>query len=96
MEFKENHQEAITIPLDGELDLHTFSPKEASSVVAEYLNACHEKGIYEIKIIHGKGKGVLRDTVHAFLKKHPLVSDFSLDPGPSSWGATVVKLKHKS
>ena len=88
--------EPVEIPVDGSLDLHMFRPGDAVSVTDEYLRVCHKKGIYELKIIHGKGKGVLRDTVHAFLKKHPLVSDFSLDPGPSSWGATVVKLKHKS
>ncbi|MFC1824609.1 Smr/MutS family protein [Thermodesulfobacteriota bacterium] len=93
MEFEETNQEAISIPIDGELDLHTFSPKEAASVVAEYIAACHEKGIYEIKIIHGKGKGVLRETVHRQLEKHPLVQDFSLDGGPSGWGASLVRLK---
>ena len=93
MEFEENNHEAITIPVDGELDLHTFSPKEAASVVDEYINVCHEKGIYEVRIIHGKGKGVLRETVHRLLAKHPLVQDFSLDSGPSGWGASLVRLK---
>ena len=83
----------IHIPIDGELDLHTFSPKEVTSVVDEYLRACLEENIYEARIIHGKGRGVLRQTVHSLLKKHPLVLDFNLDSGPSSWGATVVHLK---
>jgi DNA-nicking Smr family endonuclease len=82
----------VEIPIDGTLDLHMFSPRDAVSVVEEYMNVCREKGIYELRIIHGKGKGVLRETVHAFLKKHPHVSDFRLDSGPSSWGATIVSL----
>ncbi len=91
METENN--EVIHIPIDGTLDLHTFSPKEAASVVDEYLRACLEKNIYEARIIHGKGRGVLRQTVHSLLKKHPLVLDFKLDSGPSSWGATFVQLK---
>jgi DNA-nicking Smr family endonuclease len=83
----------IHIPIDGMLDLHAFDPKEVASVVDEYLKACVEKGIYEVKIIHGKGKGVLRRTVHALLEKHPLVQDFKLDKGPSTWGASIVHLK---
>lgn len=86
--------DAVQIPIDGALDLHMFSPKDAASVVDEYIHACLEKGIFEIRIIHGKGKGVLRRTVHALLQKHPMVTSFNLDGGPSSWGATVVMLKH--
>lgn len=86
----------IRPPVDGVLDLHTFRPEDAASVVEEYLRACLEKGIWEVRIIHGKGKGVLRRTVHAFLEKDPLVSDFKLDTGPSGWGATIVHLKRKA
>ncbi len=82
----------VRIPIDGILDLHTFSPKDVSSVVEEYLRVCLNKGIYEVRIIHGKGKGVLRRTVHALLERHPNVSDYKLDSGPSGWGATVVYL----
>ncbi|MFC1884467.1 Smr/MutS family protein [Thermodesulfobacteriota bacterium] len=85
--------QTVEIPIDGTLDLHMFSPKDAVSVVDEYIRACIEKGIYDLRIIHGKGKGVLRTKLHAFLKKHPNVSDFSLDSGPSSWGATKVSLE---
>jgi DNA-nicking Smr family endonuclease len=83
----------IPIPIDGVIDLHTFTPRDASSVVDEYLNCCFEKGILEVKIIHGKGKGILRRTVESVLKRHPLVLSFKHDPGPSSWGATIVLLK---
>jgi len=83
----------VEIPIDGILDLHMFAPKDAASVVDEYLRACLEKGIYEVRIIHGKGKGVLRRTVHAFLEKHPRVLNYKLDSGSSGWGATMVLLK---
>jgi len=85
--------EPVEIPIDGVLDLHAFSPKDVSSVVEEYLRACLEKGIYEVRIIHGKGKGVIRRMVHARLERHPDVIDFGLDPGSSGWGATVVGLR---
>lgn len=87
--------DGIEIPIDGELDLHTFRPGEAASVVDDYIEACREKGIFEVRIIHGKGKGVLLRTVHALLQKHPAVSGFTLDSGRSGWGATTVSLKKK-
>ena len=85
----------IHLPIDGVLDLHMFSPKDATSVVDEYLRACIEKDIYDVRIIHGKGKGVLRRTVHALLERHPDVLEFRIDSGPSSWGATIVRLKYQ-
>ena len=85
--------DVIEQPIDGTLDLHTFQPKEAASVVDEYLRLCREKGIVEVKVIHGKGRGVLLRTVHALLEKHPLVLDFKLDSERSGWGATIVYLK---
>ena len=85
--------EPVRIPIDGVLDLHAFSPKDAASVVDEYLGACLEERIYEVRIIHGKGRGDLRRTVHSLLEKHPDVLKFNLDSGPSGWGATVVYLK---
>ncbi|MBN1105923.1 MAG: Smr/MutS family protein [Deltaproteobacteria bacterium] len=84
---------APELPIDGILDLHTFRPQDVASVVEEYLRACAEKGIPDVKIIHGKGKGALRRTVHAVLERHPLVLDFSLDGGPSGWGATIARMK---
>jgi DNA-nicking Smr family endonuclease len=83
----------IHIPIDGVLDLHTFSHRDASDVVEDYLNACLEQGIYEVKIIHGKGKGILRDRIHSILRRNPMVKDLRLDSGPSGWGATIVLLK---
>ena len=87
--------EPVSIPIDGELDLHAFAPKDAASVVQEYLRVCRDARIYEVRIIHGKGKGMLRRTVHALLEKDPAVLKYSLDPGASGWGATIVKLKPK-
>jgi DNA-nicking Smr family endonuclease len=89
----EENNGLVHIPIDGVLDLHTFNPKEVASLVDEYLSACVDKDIYEVRIIHGKGKGVLRRTVHGLLENHPLVLEFKLDTGPSSWGATIVHLK---
>lgn len=83
----------VEIPIDGALDLHAFAPREAASVVRSYLEACLEKGILEVRIIHGKGKGDLRRTVHAVLSKHPRVEGFALDTGPSGWGSTLVRLR---
>jgi DNA-nicking Smr family endonuclease len=86
--------EPVRIPITGELDLHTFRPAEASSVVTEYLVACRERGLMSARIIHGKGTGALRITVHALLRRSPLVESFRLgDETNGGWGATVVHLK---
>ena len=85
--------EPFELPIDGVLDLHTFSPKEVKDLVPEYIGECLRRGITEIRIIHGKGTGVLKALVHAILKKDPRVAGFgdaSLDAG--GWGATLVKL----
>jgi DNA-nicking Smr family endonuclease len=91
-----DEMDIIEQPIDGTLDLHAFQPKEAASVVDEYLRVCREKGILEVKVIHGKGKGVLLRTVHALLEKHPFVLNFKLDSEGSGWGATLVYLKKKT
>jgi DNA-nicking Smr family endonuclease len=83
----------VRIPIDGVIDLHTFAPRDASDVVEEYLNVCAQRGILEVKVIHGKGKGALRRTVESVLERHPLVLTYTQDPGPSGWGATIVFLK---
>jgi len=94
--LEKEDNEAIHIPIDGVLDLHMFAPADAASVVDEYIRACLEKDIFEVRIIHGKGKGILRRTVHALLEKHPLVADFHLDSGPSGWGASIARLRKDS
>jgi DNA-nicking Smr family endonuclease len=85
--------EPIAIPIDGTLDLHTFNPKELPSLLTEYLIACRDKGIIQVRIVHGKGKGVQRARVHSLLKKNPLVKHFSTAPEDAGgWGATLVEL----
>jgi DNA-nicking Smr family endonuclease len=84
----------VKLEIDGVLDLHPFQPKETISVVEEYIRCCVEKEIPIIRIIHGKGIGVQRDRVHAFLKTSPHVISYGLDSGgSSSWGATIAKLR---
>lgn len=84
----------MKIPIEDWIDLHTFSPKEILSLLEEYLLECQRKGFREVRIIHGKGKGVQMKIVHSFLKKNPLVESFRLAPPEAgSWGATIVSLK---
>jgi len=86
--------EPIQLPIDGKLDLHTFHPREVKSLIPDYLEACRERGILQVRIIHGKGIGNLRRTVHAILAKHPGVKSFTLDhPEYGGWGATIVYLQ---
>lgn len=81
-------------PLTDELDLHTFQPRECGDVVAEYLHAAQAAGFPRVRIIHGKGIGALRRTVHAVLERHPAVVAFRLgDERGGSWGATLVELR---
>lgn len=83
----------VELPVDGTLDLHTFQPAQVKDLLSDYLAACREKGILEVRVIHGKGTGTLRETVHSILKRLPGVSSFRLageDAG--SWGATIVIL----
>jgi len=84
----------LELPIDGVLDLHTFRPKDVKEVVLEYLAACQEKRILKIRIIHGKGIGQLRQTVHSILAKHPEVISYVLaSEAFGSWGATIVTLR---
>jgi DNA-nicking Smr family endonuclease len=84
----------VEFPIDGTLDLHQFSPKETKEVVTAYIEACLEKNILSLRIIHGKGIGVQREIVRSLLGEHPNVADFRHEPGSGGgWGATVVDLK---
>ena len=82
----------LRIPLDGTLDLHTFQAREIASVVAEYVRAAHQAGLREIRLIHGRGKGVQRGIVQQALERHPLVEEF-WDATETHLGATVARLR---
>ena len=83
---------AHEIPIEGELDLHAFQPRDVASVVEEYVRAAHAAGLREVRLIHGRGKGIQRGIVQAALEKHPLVASFA-DAVESHLGATVAVLK---
>lgn len=90
----EDDNTPIEIPIDGVLDLHTFAPRELPDLLDDYLTACHDKGIASVRIIHGKGTGVLRARVHSLLARHPLVAGFkAASEAAGGWGATVALLK---
>ncbi len=86
--------EPVRLPVDGVLDLHPFRPKDVKAVVLDYLEECQRAGVREVRIIHGKGIGALKQTVHALLAPHPAVIEFYLDHTIfSGSGATIVKLR---
>jgi DNA-nicking Smr family endonuclease len=82
----------VAVPIEESIDLHAFSPADVVSVADEYLQAAHEAGFVEVRLIHGRGKGVQRAAVHRLLRGHALVASFH-DAPESHLGATVVRLK---
>ena len=86
--------EPVVLPIEDTLDLHPFQPREVKELLDDYLVMAHEKGIREVRIIHGKGSGVLRARVLSLLKKHPLIMGVrQADASGGGWGATVAVLK---
>ena len=84
----------VPLPITGELDLHTFRPDDLGELIPAYLAECVARGRHDVRVIHGKGTGTLRATVHALLRRSPLVESFrSGDESTGSWGATLVKLR---
>lgn len=84
----------VTLPIEDAIDLHAFAPRDARDVVGSYLEAAHEAGFREVRIIHGRGIGVQRESIRALLAGHPLVVSFAdAPPERGGWGATVVVLK---
>jgi dsDNA-specific endonuclease/ATPase MutS2 len=88
--------DAVVLPIDGTLDLHTFAPRDVADVVATYLDECLARGITSVRIVHGKGIGVQRRIVEGALRRHPAVVWFgTADSWAGGWGATVVELRVK-
>ena len=84
----------IEHPITDVLDLHTFRPSDVGDLVPTYLAECRKRGILNVRIIHGKGIGALRESVHAILRLLPEVAFFDLAPADrGGWGATVVRLR---
>jgi len=81
----------MKIPIEDSIDLHTFAPRDVASVVEEYVSAAHEAGLREVRLIHGRGKGVQRGIVQHTLENHPLVVEF-WDAPETHLGATVARL----
>jgi len=95
LDFDE-YSEPFELPIDGTLDLHNFLPNETASLVTDFIEACHHRGIFQLRIIHGKGIGVQQDIVQNVLSGHPYVRGFRHESGSGGgWGATVVDLKEK-
>ena len=85
---------AVELEIGDVLDLHSFQPREVASVVREYLDAACERGFGSLRIIHGRGVGVQRQTVRAILGRDPRVAAFGdAPPEAGGWGATWVELR---
>jgi len=92
--MSELSDDAHEMPIDGTLDLHHFRPNETKDVVEAYIEECLDRGIYQLRIVHGKGKGVQRRIVRSLLDSHPNVVDYRSEEGSGGgWGATIVDLK---
>ena len=81
----------MKVPLEDSIDLHAFAPRDVASVVVEYVAAAHEAGLREVRLIHGRGKGIQRGIVQQALENHPLVAEF-WDAPETHLGATVARL----
>lgn len=86
-------QQPHEFPINGVLDLHLFSPEDLSTLIDEYIDACLERGICEVRFIHGKGVGNIRRSVHALLDRNPHVTEYQLaGESGGGWGATIANL----
>lgn len=85
--------EPARLPLDGVLDLHMFAPAQARALIDDWLDASRQAGLRDLRIIHGKGIGVLRTMVHAALAARDDIESWSLATDGGSWGATVIRMK---
>ena len=90
----ESGDSPVVLPVEDALDLHTFAPRDIPDVVRDYLAACVERGLREVRLIHGRGTGAQRRVVRSVLATHPLVEEYSdAPPERGGWGATVVRLR---
>ena len=90
----DSSDETVNMPITGELDLHTFRPEEAGDLLDTYLAECRLRGLLRVRVVHGKGIGTLRTTVHTHLRRSPAVLRFDAgDENSGGWGATIVTLK---
>ena len=85
-------QEPVRIPIEASIDLHSFAPQDVWSVVDEYLHAARDAGFTDVRLIHGRGKGVQRADIQRRLGDHPLVERY-WDAPESHLGATLVRLR---
>ena len=86
--------EPVKHPIEDVLDLHTFRPQDIPELLEDYLHECLQLGIFSVRIIHGKGKGIQKRRVQELLEKNPLVLSFEdAPPEAGGWGATLVNLK---
>jgi len=84
--------DAFRVPIEDAIDLHSFAPRDIASVVEDYLEAARQAGFTEVRLIHGRGKGVQRADLQRRLRSHPLVEQF-WDAPESHLGATIVRLR---
>jgi DNA-nicking Smr family endonuclease len=90
----ESNDDVVVLEIEDCIDLHTFHPRDVPSVVEAYLEAALEKGFVEVRLIHGRGKGVQRARVRQILAGNPCVATFwDAPPTRGGWGATVVRLR---
>ncbi|MBF0121132.1 MAG: Smr/MutS family protein [Desulfobacterales bacterium] len=86
--------ETIILPIEDELDLHTFQPKEIPELLEDYISECIKTGIFSVRLIHGKGTGILKKRVEKILEKDLRVDSFKTAPlEAGGWGAIIVELK---
>ena len=86
----------VKMPIEDVLDLHTFSPRDIPNLLQDYFDECIAHGIFSVRIIHGKGKGIQKKQVQKILQTNPLVATFKdAPPEAGGWGATLVELKRQ-
>jgi dsDNA-specific endonuclease/ATPase MutS2 len=84
-------EDPVPLPIEGELDLHAFAPRDIAAVVDDYVDEAAAAGLTEVRLVHGRGQGVQRGIVQSALEQHPRVAEFWDDPA-SHLGATIARL----